>query len=79
MKLTLNDGDELEGIAANDRSLVDGAGLFLTPPDIRSNAQRLYIPRTSIRHIEVAALISAGRRSEKRAVGELVRQADLFE
>ena len=27
MRLTLTDGDELEGLAANDRSLVEGAGL----------------------------------------------------
>jgi len=26
LRLTLGDGDELEGLAANDRSLVDGAG-----------------------------------------------------
>jgi hypothetical protein len=41
--MTLTDGDELEGLAANDRSLVDGAGLLLTPPDMRSNTQRIYI------------------------------------
>jgi hypothetical protein len=33
MRLTLQDGDELEGLAANDRSLIDGAGLLLTPPE----------------------------------------------
>jgi len=32
LRLTLGDGDELEGLAANDRSLVDGAGLLLTRP-----------------------------------------------
>jgi len=29
--MTLTDGEELEGLAANDRSLVEGAGLLLTP------------------------------------------------
>src|SRR4051812_31223427 len=37
LRMILNDGDELEGIAANDRSLVMGAGLLVTPPDTRSN------------------------------------------
>ena len=34
LRMTLNDGDELEGIASNDRSLVTGAGLFVTPPEV---------------------------------------------
>src|SRR5580658_7236510 len=48
LRLTLGDGDELEGLAANDRSLVEGAGLLLTPPDTRSNTQRIYVPRQAI-------------------------------
>jgi len=35
LSLTLADGDELEGVAANDRSLIDGSGLLLAPPDTR--------------------------------------------
>ncbi len=31
LRLTLADGDELEGLAANDRTLVDGAGLAADP------------------------------------------------
>jgi len=42
--MTLNDGEELEGLAANDRSLLEGSGLLLTPPDTRSNTQRIYVP-----------------------------------
>jgi len=62
LRMTLLDGDELEGLAANDRSLVDGRGLLLTPPDMRSNTQRIFIPRTAIQTLEVVSLIGAGRR-----------------
>ncbi len=63
LRLTLADGDELEGLAANDLSLVDGAGLMLTPPDTRSNTQRIFVPRMSIQTLEVLSLIGApGRR-----------------
>ena len=55
----LNDGDELEGIAANDRSLISGAGLLLTPPDTRSNTQRIYVPRQAIQTLEVVGLIGS--------------------
>ncbi len=53
LRLTLTDGDELEGLAANDRTLVEGAGLLLTPPDTRSNTQRIYVPRQAIQALEV--------------------------
>ena len=63
LRLTLVDGDELEGLAANDRTLVEGAGLLLTPPDTRSNTQRIYVPRQAVQAFEVVSLIgSAGRR-----------------
>lgn len=62
LRMTLADGDELEGLAANDLSLVSGAGLLLTPPDTRSNTQRIYVPRSSIQSLEVVSLIGASRR-----------------
>lgn len=62
LRMTLTDGDELEGLAPNDRTLVGGAGLMLTPPDTRSNTQRIYVPRQAIQTLEVVSLIGAGRR-----------------
>ena len=67
LRMVLNDGDEIEGIAANDRSLITGAGLLVTPPDTRSNTQRVYVPRQAIQSLEVVSLIGAGghrRRTE---------------
>jgi hypothetical protein len=62
LRMTLTDGEELEGLAANDRSLVEGAGLLLTPPDTRSNTQRIYVPRQAIQTLEVVSLIGAPSR-----------------
>ena len=62
LRMVLKDGDELEGIAANDRSLITGAGLLVTPPDTRSNTQRVYVPRQAIETLEVVSLIGAGSR-----------------
>ena len=72
LRMTLNDGDELEGIASNDRSLIAGAGLLVTPPDTRSNTQRIYVPRQAIQSLEVLSLIGASRRRRSEVVtGEL--------
>src|SRR4051812_39528547 len=65
LRMVLNDGDELEGIAANDRSLISSAGLLLTPPDTRSNTQRVYVPRKAIQSLEVVSLIGAGGRRRR--------------
>jgi len=74
LRLTLGDGEELEGVASNDRSLVDGAGLLLTPPDTRSNTQRVFVPRSSIRELTVLGVISPpASRAEKAGL-----QSDLF-
>lgn len=75
LRMMLTDGDEIEGLAANDVSLVTGAGLLLTPPDTRSNTQRIYVPRKAIETLEVVSLIGAGAR--KRGVAE-PGQAELF-
>jgi hypothetical protein len=78
MRLTLNDGDELEGLAGNDRSLVEGAGLLLTPPDTRSNTQRIYVPRLAIQSLEVLSLIGAAGRKRVETPRAADHQRDLF-
>jgi len=75
LRLSLRDGDELEGLVSNDRSLVAGAGLLLTPPDTRSNTQRVFVPRSSIRELTVLAVINPSRaRGDKPSL-----QPELFE
>jgi len=78
LRMTLTDGDELEGIAANDRSLVMGAGLLVTPPDTRSNTQRIYVPRQAIHALEVVSLIGAGGRKRRQEAGRGEPQPELF-
>ncbi len=62
LRLTLHGGDLLEGLAPLDRALldalVDDRGLFLVPPDIRSNTQRLYLPHTAIERLQLLAVIT---------------------
>lgn len=60
--------DQLEGLAPIDITLLDDliadAGLFLTPPDTRSNAQRIYVPRTSIAELQLIAVITTPSRKK---------------
>jgi hypothetical protein len=77
LRMTLIDGDELEGLAANDRSLIEGTGLMLTPPDTRSNTQRIYVPRAAIQTLEVVSLIGSGR-SKREPADAASAQPELF-
>jgi len=78
LRMTLTDGEELEGLAANDRSLIEGAGLLLTPPDTRSNTQRIYVPRQAIQSLEVVSLIGATSRKRAADAGPAAQQPELF-
>ena len=57
VRVHFKDADMLEGLATNDLSLLENEGLFLTPPDTRSNVQRIYIPRLAIAELEILAVI----------------------
>lgn len=54
--------DALEGLAASDLSLFDSliedSGLHFSPPDIRSNTQRIFIPRPAIETMQILAVIT---------------------
>jgi len=78
LRMTLTDGEELEGLAANDRSLVEGAGLLLTPPDTRSNTQRIYVPRQAIETLEVVGQIGAAGHKRTDAASRAAEQPELF-
>jgi len=63
LRFTFTTGDLLEGLAPTDLTLLDDlvndAGLFLTPPDTRSNTQRIFVPRTSIAELTLLAVITS--------------------
>jgi len=78
LRMTLAGGEELEGLAANDRSLIEGAGLLVTPPDMRSNTQRIYVPRQAIQSLEVLSLIGASGRKRMGVTAPATEQPELF-
>lgn len=64
LRAKLTDGEVIEGIAANDLSLIASQGAFLTPPDTRSNTQRIWIPASSVAELEVVAVIGGGAKTK---------------
>lgn len=80
LRMTLKDETILEGMAANDLTLLDPAGILVTPPDTRSNTQRIFLPRTTIVELNVVAVIGgAAVTADKRKPPASARQqGDLF-
>ncbi len=74
----------LEGLAPIDASLLDDlihdSGLFLTPPDIRSNTQRIFVPRPAIAALQLLAVITSPTRRKPlpAASDDSTLQPDLF-
>jgi len=79
LRVQLKDGDVLEGLAENNIGLLDADGFFLTPPDTRSNTQRIWLPRTSLVELEVVAVIGAAAKKKPSATAKPEeRQESLF-
>ncbi len=78
-----SEGDTFEGLAPLDLNLaddiLDDAGLFLIPPDVRSNTQRIYIPRAAITDLQLLAVItSPSKRKPAPGSSTPSLQDDLF-
>lgn len=64
VRLRLVDGDLIEGLVANTAELARGEGIFLAPPDGRSNTQRIWIPPSAITEMQIVAVIAPRKRRE---------------
>lgn len=76
VRLKFKDNEVLEGMMPNDLSLNLPEGFLVNPPDMRSNTQRIFVPRTALESITVLAVIGASRR-QPRGAGD-TRQVQLF-
>ena len=69
IRITFPAGDQLEGLAPLDTALLDAltidAGLYLTPPDDRTNTHRVFVPRAAIAAFQVLAVITTPSRTAK--------------
>jgi len=80
VRLGFREVPALEGLVTFDmgllEALVEDRGLFLTPPDARSNTVRVFVPREALRSVEVLGWVTAPSR---RAKVERPREAGLFD
>jgi hypothetical protein len=78
VRLKFKDSEVLEGMMPNDLSLTTGDGFLINPPDLRSNVQRLFVPRSALESLTVLAVIGATRR-QRRGIAADTGQVPMFE
>ena len=78
IRMRFRDGDSLEGVLANNLTLLDGIGFTIVPPDPGYQNQRLFIPKAAVTQVEVLGVVGGPLRSGKRRV-PAKDQIELFE
>ncbi|HET7440441.1 MAG TPA: hypothetical protein VFJ47_04000 [Terriglobales bacterium] len=76
VRLKFKDNEILEGMMPNDLSQMTAEGFLINPPDLRSNTQRIFVPRDALASLTVLAVIGGTRR--RRPAPEDVRQVPMF-
>jgi Family of unknown function (DUF6982) len=65
VRLKFKDNEVIEGILPNDLTQNPLEGFLMNPPDLRSNTQRVFVPRAALMSVTVLAVIGAARRRRK--------------
>jgi hypothetical protein len=77
VRLKFKDNEVVEGMMPNDLSLTTAEGFLINPPDLRSNTQRIFVPRTALESLTVLAVIGATHRRRKGGSAD-TRQVPMF-
>jgi hypothetical protein len=59
------DGEVMEGVMSNNLLQVEHHGFTVIPPDPSSNNQRIFIPRASLRSVEVLGVVGSPLKKRK--------------
>jgi hypothetical protein len=77
VRLRFNDGDTLEGVIPNDLLSLLENGLQITPPDLNSSTDRIFVPRSALSELTVLGVVGIARR-KPAAAAAAAAQARLF-
>jgi hypothetical protein len=78
VRLKFKDNEVIEGILPNDLTQNPAEGFLMNPPDLRSNTQRVFVPREALTSVTVLAVIGSANRRRKGGQPD-TRQVTLFE
>jgi len=71
VRLKFKDNEIVEGLMANDLAQQTADGFLINPPDMRSNTQRIFVPRVALDSLTVLAVIGGTHRQRRRPEDQL--------
>ncbi len=67
VRLRYNDGETLEGVVPNDLLGMLDNGVQITPPDLNSATDRIFVPRAALTELTVLGVVGIARRKPAAA------------
>jgi Family of unknown function (DUF6982) len=71
VRLKFKDNEIVEGLMPNDLAQQTADGFLINPPDMRSNTQRIFVPRVALDSLTVLAVIGGTHRQRRRPEDQL--------
>jgi hypothetical protein len=71
VRLKFKDSEIVEGLMPNDLAQQIAEGFLINPPDLRSNTQRVFVPRSALDSVTVLAVIGGTHRKRRQADDQL--------
>jgi hypothetical protein len=66
VRMQFRDGELLDGVLPNNLLAWDVAGYTVTPPEPDANNQRVFVPRSALRSIQVLGVVGSPLRSKPK-------------
>lgn len=67
VRLRFTDNDTLEGVIPNDLLSLFDNGVQITPPDLSSSTDRIFVPRAALTEVTVLGVVGIARRKPAAA------------
>jgi hypothetical protein len=73
VRLRYSDGETIEGVVPNDLLTMLDNGIQITPPDLNSTTDRIFIPRSALTELTVLGVVGIARRKPAAATAAAIQ------
>jgi len=78
VRMFFRDGEVLDGILPNNLLAWEIAGFTVTPPEPDANNQRVFVPRSALKSMQVLGVVGSPLRPKRKKAGPAPDQPTLF-
>ena len=78
VRMQFRDGEVMDGVLPNNLLNWETAGFTVTPPEPDANNQRVFVPRSALKTIQVLGVVGSPLRTRRRKAAQASDQPTLF-